>query len=85
MVKLEIIDNRIKNYYEYTVFQFKKKYWWSFNKTWIFKESHVLGKKYMCPEIHKGLKTIEELFHIEVEMVKKRYNFIEIHNIVITK
>jgi hypothetical protein len=82
--KLTIVDNTIGNYYDYTVYELKRKHWWSINKTWIFVEGHTLGKNYMCPEIHRKLKTIEDLFNESLESVERRYTFNEIHNTIIT-
>jgi hypothetical protein len=82
--KLTIVDNTIRGYYDYTVYELKRKHWWSINKTWNVVEGHTLGKNYMCPEIHKKLKTIDDLFNESLESVKRRYTFNEIHNTIIT-
>ena len=83
--KLEIVDNTIGNCYQYCVYELRFKNWWSREKSWNFVEAHALGKKYMCPEIHRKIKTVEDLFKGELESVKKRYTFQEIHNTVISK
>lgn len=82
--KLEIIDNTIANCYRYSVSEWGFKNWWSIKKSWNFVEGHSLGKKYMCPEIHRKIKTVEDLFKEDLEYVKKRYTFNEIHNTVIS-
>jgi hypothetical protein len=38
----------------------------------------------MCPEIHRKIKTVEDLFQEDLGFVKKRYTFFEIHNTVIS-
>lgn len=83
MYKLEIIDNTIGNSYQYGVYMWKYKHWWSQKKSWEFIEGHSIGKKYMCPEIYKKLKTVYDLFNTELESVKKRYEFTEVHNTTI--
>jgi len=82
--KLEIIDNIITNCYRYNVLEWKFKNWWSREKSWNLVEGHTLGKKYMCPEIHLKIKTVEDLFQEDLGFVKKRYTFHEIHNTVIS-
>ena len=82
--KLEIIDNTITNCYRYNVLEWKFKNWWSREKSWNLVEGHTLGKKYMCPEIHLKIKTVEDLFQEDLGFVKKRYTFNEIHNTVIS-
>ena len=81
--KVEIIDNQIGNVYQINLYRWKKRRWWN-REDWNFEYSHILGKKYMCPEIHKGKITIEGYFEREVKLVLEREGIEEVHRIVIT-
>jgi hypothetical protein len=82
--KLEIVDNQIKGYYEYVLYSWKKKNWWSKEK-WNMEFSHTLGHRYMCPEIHQGKITAKEYFERDVQLILKGREIIEIHKTTITK
>lgn len=82
--KLEIVDNQIKGYYEYVLYSWKKKNWWSKEK-WNFESAHTLGHRYMCPEIHQGKITAKEYFERDVQLILKKREIIEIHKTTITK
>jgi hypothetical protein len=82
--KVEIIDNQVGNYFELGLYVWKKRKWWN-RKDWNLEYSHVLGKSYMCPQIHKGKITLEEMFEDEVQKLLKREGIGEVHRIVITK
>jgi hypothetical protein len=88
--KIEIIDNQISNCYELKVYKLSninKWYQWYLEDrfNWVWTHGYSLGKKYMCPEIYKKVKTIEELFDIEVKRELERDGIEEVHRIVITK
>jgi hypothetical protein len=82
--KVEIIDNQIGDIFEIRLYAWKKRKWWS-REDWNFEYAHTLGKKYMCPQIHKGKITIEQMFDEEVQEVLKREGIEEVHRIVISK
>ena len=82
--KLEIVDNQIHRFYEYVLYSWKKKNWWSKEK-WNIECAHTLGHRYMCPEIHQGKTTTKEMFEREVQLIIKQKNPIEIHRTIITK
>jgi hypothetical protein len=81
--KLEVIHDRIRNLYECNVYEWKRKHWWSKDKSWVFVEGHTIGKKYKCPEVIYGLKTVEDLFNESLKEVEERYYFSETHNTTI--
>jgi len=83
--KLTIVDNTIANCYQYSVYEWKFKNWWALQKSWNLVERHSIGKKYICPDIYKKIKTVEDIFNEDVEYVKNRYIFNEIHNTIITQ
>jgi hypothetical protein len=39
----------------------------------------------MCPEIHKKLKTVDDMFYETLKRVKEKYKFNEIHTTIISK
>lgn len=82
--KVEIIDNQIGGYFQMNLFSWKKRKWWS-REDWNIEFRHILGKKYMCPEIHKKKITIEEYFEREVNRELEREGIEEVHRIVIYK
>lgn len=82
--KIEIIDNQIGDYFELNLFVWKRRRWWN-REDWNLVHSHVLGKKYMCPEIHKKRITIDEMFEREVQRELKRDGIEEVHRITINK
>jgi len=85
LYKLEVIDNLIGKYYGYVVYKWGRKHWWSLQKSWCFVEAHNLGKNYMCPEIHKKLKTVDDMFYETLKRIKEKYKFNEIHTTIISK
>ena len=82
--KLEIVDNQIDNFYEYVLYSWKKKNWWSKEK-WNLECVHTLGYRYMCPEIHQGKITTKEYFERETQLILKNKDVSEIHRTIITK
>jgi hypothetical protein len=82
--KLEIIDNQIRGFYEYILYSWKKKRWWNKEK-WHFVYSHIIGHRYICPEIHQGKITAQAYFEREVQRELKKNKISEVHRIVITK
>jgi hypothetical protein len=81
--KLEIIDNQIQGFYEYTLFSWKKKNWWS-KEEWNYEYQQVIGYNYICPEIYQGKITIKEYFEREIKIVLKQKTVSEIHKTTIT-
>jgi hypothetical protein len=82
--KIEIIDNQIGGYNQINLFSWKKRKWWC-REDWNIEYRHILGKRYMCPEIHKGKITIEEYFEREVKRELEREGIEEVHRITIKK
>jgi len=82
--KLEIIDNQIRGFYECVLYCWKKKRWWNEEK-WHFVYGHIIGHRYMCPEIYQGKITPQGYFERDVQLVMKKYEISEVHRIVITK
>jgi hypothetical protein len=80
--KIEIIDNQIGNYFQMNLFVWKRKNWWS-KEDWNIEFRHILGKRYMCPEIHKGKITAEGMFQRDVKKELEREGIEEIHRIQI--
>jgi hypothetical protein len=80
--KIEIIDNQIGDYFQMNLFVWGRKNWWS-KEDWNVEFRHIIGKKYMCPEIYKGRTTAERMFEEEVKMELEREGIEEIHRIQI--
>ena len=62
----------------------EKPKWWEKPK-WDIHSVETLGKRYMCPEIHKGRITIEEYFERDVRYALNKEGIEEVHRITITK
>jgi len=82
--KLEITDNQIEGFYQYVLYCWKKKRWWNEEK-WHFEYSHIIGHRYICPEIHQEKITLKEYFKREVQRELRKNEISEVHRIVITK
>ena len=82
--KVEIIDNQIGGYFQMNLFSWKKRRWWN-REDWNIEFRHILGKKYMCPEIYKKKITIEEYFERDVKRELEREGIGEVHRIIIKK
>lgn len=81
--KIEIIDDESKNCFMSHIYRFEKIKWWG-KLGWKLYGSHYLGRNYMCPEIHKGLITVEDMFKRNCNRDIEFYNIKEIHRISIS-
>ena len=85
--KIEIIDNQILNCYECKVYKWEERSIWSgLPSRWDKIITHLIGKKFTCPEIANNKITVKDYFLRDVRTMlnNKDYNFTEIHNIIIT-
>ena len=83
--KIEIIDNQIDDFFQINLYKWKKvNKWYQFEKIdWGIEFRHILGKKYMCPEIFQKRITIEQYFEREVQIEMERDGIEEVHRIII--
>jgi hypothetical protein len=88
-VKVEIVDNELSICWELNYYRFKKlnKWYESTNYGWHKEWCHIMGKNYMCPNIHKGKTTANEMFNEEVKRVldNENDNIIQVHRVKISK
>lgn len=81
--KVEIIDNQISKGYEFNIYLWRKRKWWSIQKSWCFHYGHYIGYNYKLPVFMKQ-KTSKELFLDELQRTLKRYdNIVQIHRTTI--
>ena len=83
--KIEIIDDQISNCYQTNLYRFKKVSRWYqlYKEDWGIEYRHILGKKYVCPEIYQKRITIEQYFERDVKQMFNDYNIEEVHKIII--